>query len=374
MTADRDPLPYTFAEVRQKLQGNIWGVLGRLRLKDDSKDVRRRLGDVIYPLNPRRADRSAGSFVVWTAGDRAGAYVDFALQDCKGSVFDLIMYIERLQAPMDAYWWALDFLNLDRRGADGRPRSKADDQLARERAEADRQAAVAKQRQADEAVSRALFNVWLSCPKIEGTPAERYLRDVRAIPLERLEHMPGAIRWAEAVDYVDPETGEIKTWRNVMLSAMTRGSKVVALHRTYLKPDGSGKAEFGKAKLMKGPCSGAAIRLSSGPSGLSPTKAAAAFKRGPLAIGEGIETCLTVACARPDYRVWAAGSLSLMGLIDWPDCASAVVLLGENDQGLEAQAAFARVVKHWEGQAKGRPVHVVASQVGSDFNDWAKAG
>jgi hypothetical protein len=174
------------------------------------------------------------------------------------------------------------------------------------------------------------------------------------------------------VDHHDSDTGEVTRWP-CMVSAMTRGSKFAAVHRTWLAPDGSGKAPVDKPKKMAGPARGAAIRLSSGPSGLSPAKASAAGVRGPLAIGEGIETTLTVAAACPAYRAWAAGSLSLMGLLDWPDCVSAVVLLRDNDWKPEAIKAFHQVERHWRAQAAGRPVEVVASAVGSDFNDWARA-
>ncbi len=192
--------------------------------------------------------------------------------------------------------------------------------------------------------------------------------------MDRLARAPEALRWCAAAEWIDPETGEVIEWRNRMVSAMTRGKALTGLHLTQLKPDGSGKAEVAKAKLMFGSVRGAAIRLSKGPTGLSPTKAAAAGKRGPLAVGEGIETCLTVAAARGDYRVWAAGSLSLMGLLDWPPCASAVVLLAENDWKPEARKAFEAVRAHWQAQAKGRPVEAAASAVGSDFNDWARGG
>ena len=62
-----------------------------------------------------------------------------------------------------------------------------------------------------------------------------------------------------------------------------------------------------------------------------------------------------------------------MGLLDWPDCANAVVLLAENDWKPEARKAFASVEARWRSLAKGRPLEVIASAVGSDFNDWAQA-
>ncbi len=82
--------------------------------------------------------------------------------------------------------------------------------------------------------------------------------------------------------------------------------------------------------------------------------------RSPLIICEGIEDGLTLALARPDYRVWVAGSLSLMGLIEWPECASAVVLAADNDwEKPEAVRAFERV--------EARLHQVERGELASDF-------
>lgn len=371
MTEPR-PLPYPWDEVKARLQASLPGVLAALGLRYRERDSEA----TVKPLNPTRNDKNPGSFVIWTQGSAAGAWKEYAGVQAKGDVFDLIGYVLGLQAKIDAYWWALEHLGLDR----GRVRTKAQDVRDRERRERDAAAQAVKERQAAEAKERALFGLWLGLEPITGTPAERYLREVRRVPLERLKHSPGALRWAASVEWIDPETGEVREWNNVMVSAMTAGKRVTALHRTWLKPDGSGpdpeRKARGRHKTMIGTASGAAIRLSPGPSGLSPTMAAAKGVVGPLAIGEGIETCLPVAVARPDYRVWAAGSLSLMGLLDWPDCASAVVLLRDNDwEKAEAIAAFERVERHWQRQAQGRPVHVVAPPPGvEDFSAWAMGG
>jgi Toprim domain len=354
------PLPYAWSEVRSRLQGNVHRLLPELGITD------RPAGGMVTPRNPTRNDRRPGSFVIWTGGEGAGAWKDYATDE-HGDVIDLVAYLLGLKQKIDAYWWALEFLGLHR----GNVRSASSDELERARRERDRKAADAKS-QADEAEKSAvLFKRWLELAPIAGTLAEIYLRDARGIPLQRLKRTPGALRFAAAWDHIDKETGEVTTWP-CMVAAMTRGKKVVALHRTFLARDGSGKADVAKAKMMIGPSRASAIRLASGPSGLAPHKAEAAGVFGPLAIGEGIETSLTVAAARPDYRVWAAGSLSLMGLLDWPGCASAVVLLRDNDWKAEARAAFARVETHWRDQANGRPLEVVASAHGSDFNDWAR--
>lgn len=364
---DRAPLPYDPREVKARLQRQIFKLLPALRISERS------ISGVVMPLNPTRKDRRAGSFVIWTEGDGAGAWKEYATGE-KGDVFDLIEYLVGLQEWIDAYWWALDFLGLER----GRVRSASDDEAARRRNEREAKAARAREAARDADYSKKLFASWLALPKgWRGTLVETYLRQARNIELERLPRGAplGALRFAAALDYVDKETGEV-TEHPAMVAAVTRGTQVVGLHRTYLAPDGLGKADFGldakgrkkPAKKMLGPCTGGVIRLTEGASKLSPDKAAAAGKLDPLMIGEGIETTLTPACALPDYRAWAAGSLDNMAGFDWPACASGVILLKDRMTHPATIKAWARVEAHWRAQAKGRPLKIVEPWDGSDFN------
>lgn len=357
----RAPLPHDPERVKEELKLRIRDVLDWLGINEPIR------GGRVTPLNPNRNDRTAGSFVIWTQGDGAGAWKDYAI-DAGGDVWDLIRYLGRLPEWIDAYWWALERLGWGR----GQVRTVAEDVAARRRAEEDRRAREAKEEAARAAKASGLFKWWLGLPRIEGTVAETYLTQGRGIPLDRLAGRVKSLRFCAARDHIDVDTGEVTTWP-CMVSAMTRGRAVTALHFTWLTADGSAKAPVTPAKKMQGDArAGVAIRLANGPGDLSPSKAAKAGKLSPLMIGEGIETTLTAACARPDYRAWAAGTLDGMGRIDWPDCASAIVLLRDNDWKPEAVKAFERVEAHWQRQARGRPVKIVASAVGSDFNDWAK--
>jgi putative DNA primase/helicase len=66
-----------------------------------------------------------------------------------------------------------------------------------------------------------------------------------------------------------------------MVAAVTRvpDRTPVAIHRTFLARDGSGKAPVDPQKMMIGPCAGGAVRL--------------APAAGTLMVGEGIETSLS---------------------------------------------------------------------------------
>lgn len=367
--SERRELPYAWPDVKARLQANIDGVLRKLF--GASLDLPAG-GGPATPLNPRRRDRRPGSFVIWRERHRAGAWKDFACGD-QGDVFGLIAYVEGLaDDKMSAYWRALELLGLPGGPGANTPRSKEQAALDRELAERERIAAEMKRQEDEEAKAAEMYALWLGLAELPGTLAETYLREARRIDLDALPRLPGAIRFSPRMEHFDKLTGEI-TEHPCMVSAMTRGKKVVAIHRTFLAPDGSGKAAVAKPKMMKGPSRGAAIRLSNGARNLSPTKAEAAGVRYPLIIGEGIETTLHAAVAQPGYRAWAAGSLSLMGLLDWPECASALVLLGENDASPGAREAFERVCERFRDQAMGRPFKPVWPEVGVDFDDWGRA-
>jgi hypothetical protein len=367
--SDRAPLPYEPADVRRRLQDRLHDLLPRLGIDD------RLRGKVLLTRNPRRPENTRkGNFAIWLTGEGAGSWKDYGLAgDTRGDVFQLIEYLAKLNSWIDSYWWALDFLNLQR----GQVRSADQAKLDRERVEAERKAREMKRQAQDERRSRSLFSSWLKLPEsIADTPVETYLRDARGIPMERLgspKFRLAALRYAVRLEHVDQDTGEVTYWP-AMVAAMTLGLTVTGLHRTWLAPDGRGKAPVHMPKKMVGRTSGAAIRLTTGPSGQNPSRAARKGIVGPLAIGEGIETSLTVAAAVPEWRVWAAGSVSHMGLLAWPACADRVILLRDNDWKPEAREAFDRVAEHWRRQARGRRVDVAASEVGKDFNDWLIKG
>jgi hypothetical protein len=361
IASERRALPFAWPEVRQRLQVEILRLLPALGIKAQAS------GGRVTPLNPNRTDRRPGSFVIWAEGGGAGAWRDYATGEA-GDVIDLVAYMLRLRSRTDAYWWSLEFLGLDR----GHVRRADAVQRDVERAMRDRKAAEAKADAARAMKSAGLRRGWQELAPIAGTVAEAYLREARGIELDRLGRLPPSLRFAEVADHFDAVTGEVTRWP-CMVAAMMRGDRFAGIHRTWLAPDGSGKAPVDPAKKMLGPVKGASIRLTDGSSGLPPNAAASVGALAPLMVGEGIETVLTAATARPDYRAWAAGSLSLMGLLEWPACASAVVLLRDNDWKAEARTAFDRVEAHWLSQAAGRPVKVVASAVGSDFNDWGRA-
>jgi phage/plasmid primase-like uncharacterized protein len=190
-----------------------------------------------------------------------------------------------------------------------------------------------------------LFAAALSC---ENTPAQAYL-EARGIQGLRLSKLRATLRF---------HPGALHTPSGLHLPAMLaqiRGPKGEALgiHRTYLRPDGSGKAEVVPAKMMLGPSSSGAVRF--GPDGRV------------IALAEGIETALSVSRASR-MTVWATLSTSgLKGLIlPPPPVAELVIIAADNDDaGLAAAEVTAARL-----EAEGRAVSVIfPPKPGADFND-----
>ena len=97
----------------------------------------------------------------------------------------------------------------------------------------------------------------------------------------------------------------------------TDGTPTGGIHRTFLSPDGNGKAPVTPAKMMLGPCRGGVVRLGS--------------PRGVLLIGEGIETCLSVMQAT-GHAAWAALSTSGLRALILPIAIHDVIILADGDE------------------------------------------
>ncbi len=128
--------------------------------------------------------------------------------------------------------------------------------------------------------------------------------------------------------------------------------EVVAVHRTFLAPGGTGKATVEPVRMTLGDVRGAAVRLHA----VAPH----------LVIGEGIETTLA-ASELLGFPAWAATSAGNLGdALALPAEVREVTIAADNDPPgrRAAKAAAAR----W--RAEGRAVRVaMPDKPGADFND-----
>ena len=132
--------------------------------------------------------------------------------------------------------------------------------------------------------------------------------------------------------------------------------RYVTMHRTFLKPDGSGKAEMqSPRKLMPGEVpEGACVMLSR-------------FTGGALGIAEGIETAMS-ASGLYGLPVWAAINSTMLAKWTPPEGCDEVAIFGDNDAKFGGQSAAFSLAHRLA--VKGLTVTVnIPSQPGEDFND-----
>lgn len=205
----------------------------------------------------------------------------------------------------------------------------------------------------DDDRTKALRAVWsATSPMQVGDLAHAYLATRR---IEELVY-PKALRFAPSIR--DGDGGV----RPAMVAIVTDfEGKPVTLHRTFLKPDGSAKADMqSPRKLMPGDLpDGSAVRLSD-------------FTAGTIGIAEGIETAMS-ASAIYSIPVWAA--INAGGLAKWipPEGADDVAIFGDNDPKFAGQAAAYTLARRLA--AKGMRVTVHIPDVpGADWADVYMTG
>jgi putative DNA primase/helicase len=191
-------------------------------------------------------------------------------------------------------------------------------------------------------INRAL-RIWSEVQPVRGTLAERYLakRGIQ-VPDEALDvlgfhwHCPfGEGRRAPALVALvqDVVTGE-----------------PIAIHRRELTPDAAKAGSW----MALGPKIGGAIRL-------------ARFDCGDLAIGEGVETCLSCMMlgAGPTWSVIDAGNMTKFPVLDH---VGHLTIMADNDVSGTGQRAAAACRDRWA--AAGKAVRcAMPEEPGQDFND-----
>jgi hypothetical protein len=135
--------------------------------------------------------------------------------------------------------------------------------------------------------------------------------------------------------------------------AAVQGAGSPAVHRTWLRADGLGKADIDPPKAMLGAVTGGAVRLADG--------------FGPLVVAEGIETALSLASGllRTPATVWAALSTSGIRGLHLSPTASRLTIAPDGDApGREAANALAE-----RAHALGWQVSLLPAPDGRDWND-----
>lgn len=182
---------------------------------------------------------------------------------------------------------------------------------------------------------------WREARPIDGTIAETYLRG-RGINCT----LPDTLRF-------HPDCWHPTSKRLPAMVALVEGAPRLAVHRTYLRADGRGKAEVEPSKAMLGAVAGGAVRLS------------AAGKK--LVVCEGIETGLSLASGllRGPALIWAALSTSGMKALSLPDTPGTLTIATDGDDA-GRKAGRAMAVKAMKA---GWTVGLLPAPDGRDWND-----
>jgi putative DNA primase/helicase len=193
----------------------------------------------------------------------------------------------------------------------------------------------------DETRTQAALHIWGATVSASGTLVETYLATRNLII-----PAPAALRFHAAIKHPSGQQ-----WP-AMVALVTRGTDgaPLAIHRTFLARDGSGKAPIDPQRMMLGPCRSGAVRLA------NPGEV--------LMIGEGIETSLAAMLAT-GHPSWAALSTSGLRALDLPDEVRDVIVLADGDDAGEAAAQDCS----WRWKREGRRVRIARPPHGLDFND-----
>ena len=196
-------------------------------------------------------------------------------------------------------------------------------------------------------------------PVTEGDLVHRYL-GTRNLG-ERI--YPGALRFGAALRDGD---GGVRPCMVALVGVHGekdhRGrQRYCSLHRTFLKPDGSGKAEMASPrKMMPGELPEGACVMLSDWSGA-----------GRIGVAEGIETAMA-ASALFEMPVWAALNATMLAKWLPPEGAEEIAIFGDNDASFAGQAAAYRLAQRLATRQPA-PVSVHIPKIpGTDWADeWS---
>lgn len=190
---------------------------------------------------------------------------------------------------------------------------------------------------------------------LPGDPVSLYLKRRKLL----LDIFPVDLRYAYRLPYCDADAKLVERFPAMLAAVRDPGGTVVAVHRTYLRPDGS-RAPVEQPKKLSptcGPIAGSAIRL-------------APVRDGTLGVAEGIETALAASLGSR-VPVWSTISANGMETFVWPRGLKKLIVFGDNDASGTGQRA-ANILAN-RARAANLPATVaIPSAADTDWADvWA---
>ena len=195
--------------------------------------------------------------------------------------------------------------------------------------------------------AEAARRLWRRCRAIDGSHAERYLRE-RGLARCRF----AALRFHPELRYRE---GSCVRRYPALVAAVTDGDgAILGVQRTWLDARRPAKAGVAHPRKALGRVFGHAVRF-----GVLPADGPAS-----LVVGEGIETVLSVVTAVPEIGAAAALSAGSLGAFSAPPGVAHVVIARDND--VEGERAAERLARRC---ARAGVAAAVIVPEGNDFND-----
>ncbi len=192
----------------------------------------------------------------------------------------------------------------------------------------------------------AARRLWAIAKPLAGTLAETYLH---ARGIETV-HNADVLRFHPRCYYRPDEHAPTETWPAMIAAVTDLCGAVTGVHRTWLAPDGLGKAPIDTPRRAMGVLLGHAVRFGA--------------TDDVLAAGEGIETMLSLRCAMPAMPMAAALSASHLAALQFPPALRRLYIARDADAaGETAVAALTEAA-----EAAGVEALVLSPQLG-DFNE-----
>jgi putative DNA primase/helicase len=185
--------------------------------------------------------------------------------------------------------------------------------------------------------------IWTAAGDVRGTPVERYLAG-RGITVP----VPLSLRWAPSCRH--PSGFFVPA---MVAKVVNVDGELIGLHRTFLRPNGSGKADIEPQKAMLGRVAGGSVRL--GPAAET------------LLVGEGIENCLSVMQAT-GLPCWSSLSASGLAALVLPSIVHEIGIVSDHDGNCAGQRAAGVAARRWRGEWRRVSVWI-SPHVGTDAND-----
>ena len=185
---------------------------------------------------------------------------------------------------------------------------------------------------------------------IRGTIAEAYLRARGITDLRDCTSLRFHPRCYYRGEEADPADTARDAWPALIAAATDGSGTITGVHRTWLDPSGEAKAAVSTPRRSMGLISGQGVRFGKA--------------RGVVAVGEGLETMLSLHIALPNLPIVAAGSASHLDALRLPDGLRRLYVAEDNDPA--GRRATASVMTRAE--AVGIEAMRLAPVLG-DFND-----